>query len=203
MLELPGASKPWRNPDLRKRSVSLKLRSSLTGKRLLFLSWSNQKSSSFGVRLTRRSKTIFTEDNAGGECEQTVPTLHGSQSPDTTHEPLVMRLIQFPPSLLELYHPLSSSVWNPMAITLYQLEIQPVCIHTDTIMPLSTDPSSRPQSEPHIIFTPPLSCQVSKIFPKTRLWNSSLKLKKRCLFLNQICFASPLEQPSQSELNTF
>lgn len=74
------------------------------------------------------------------ESERIVPTLHEKKPPDTAHEPLVMGLIQFPLSQLELHLPLSSSVWNPTAITL----CQPVCTHMNTIMPFSTDPISAP-----------------------------------------------------------
>lgn len=105
---------------------------------------SKWNSSSFRVRLTCRSKTTFTEDNTGGESEQTIPMLRGGKSPGMTHEPLVMGLIQLPLSQLELHHTLSRSARNSMAITLYQLESQPVCTHMDTIMPFSTDPSSTP-----------------------------------------------------------
>lgn len=76
--------------------------------------------------------------------EQIVPMLREKKLPDTAHEPLIIGLVQFPLSQLELHLPLSSSVWNPTATTLYQRESQPVCTHMDTIMPFSTDPTSTP-----------------------------------------------------------
>lgn len=77
---------------------------------------------------------------------------------------------KFPASQLELHHPLSSSPRNSMAITLYQLESQPICTHPHTVKPFSTDPSSTSEIKWQVILFPPLSCWVCKIFMKTCLW---------------------------------
>lgn len=67
------------------------------------------------------------------DSELTAPTLHIRKSPNMTCELPVTSLIKLTASQLELYHPLSNSAGNSMAITLYWLKSQSVCTHPGTV----------------------------------------------------------------------